>query len=44
MKIEETYNGMRIDSVVPMINSKISRSLAQSLIKERKNFIKWKSC
>ena len=36
MKIDESYNGMRIDAVVPMINSKITRSLAQNLIKEGK--------
>ena len=36
MKIEEKYNGMRIDAVVPQINDKISRSLAQELIKEGK--------
>ena len=36
MKIEEIYNGMRIDSIVPMIDSKITRSLAQNLIKEGK--------
>ncbi len=34
MKIEEKYNNMRIDSVIPLINENISRSLAQSLIKE----------
>ncbi len=36
MKVEEKYNQMRIDSVIPLINDKISRSLAQSLIKENK--------
>lgn len=36
MKIEEKYDKMRIDSVVPMIDERISRSLAQSLIKEGK--------
>lgn len=36
MKIDESFNGIRIDSAIPMINSKISRSLAQSLIKEGK--------
>ena len=36
MKIEEKYNGMRIDSIVPLLEPKISRSLAQSLIKEEK--------
>ena len=36
MKIEEKFNGMRIDSVVPLINEQISRSLAQSLIKDGK--------
>lgn len=36
MKIEEKYNGMRIDAVVPQINDKISRNLAQELIKEGK--------
>ena len=36
MRIEEKYNGMRIDAVVPQINDKISRSLAQELIKEGK--------
>ena len=36
MKIEEKYNGMRIDAVVPQIDDKISRSLAQELIKEGK--------
>ena len=36
MKIDEKYDGLRIDSVVPMINPQISRSLAQSLIKEGK--------
>ena len=36
MIIEEKYNGMRIDSVIPLLEPKISRSLAQSLIKEEK--------
>lgn len=36
MKIDESFNGIRIDTAIPMINSKISRSLAQSLIKEGK--------
>ena len=36
MIIDEKYNGLRIDSVIPMINPKISRSLAQNLIKEGK--------
>ena len=36
MKIEENYNGMRIDAVVPMLNKEISRSQAQILIKEGK--------
>lgn len=36
MKIEEKYNGMRIDSVVSLLEEKISRSLAQNLIKEGK--------
>lgn len=36
MKIDEKFNGMRIDSVVPLINPNVSRSLAQSLIKDGK--------
>lgn len=36
MKIEENYNDMRIDAVVPMLNKEISRSQAQILIKEGK--------
>ena len=34
--LPENLNGMRIDSVIPLLNEKISRSLAQSLIKEGK--------
>ena len=36
MKIEEKYNGMRIDAVVRKIDDKISRSLEKELIKEGK--------
>lgn len=43
MKIEEIYNGMRIDVVVPMINSKITRSLAQNLIKDGKILLNGKT-
>ena len=43
MKIDETYNGMRIDNVVPQINNKISRSLAQSLIKDGKVLLNGKT-
>lgn len=39
MKIEENYNGMRIDAVIPMLNEEISRSQAQILIKEGKILI-----
>lgn len=36
MKIDKMYNGMRIDVVVPMLNPKITRNMAQNLIKEGK--------
>ncbi len=43
MVIDEKYNQMRIDSVVPLLNDKISRSLAQNLIKEERILVNGKT-
>ena len=43
MVVDEKYDKMRIDSVIPLLNTKISRSLAQSLIKEGKILVNGKA-
>ncbi len=43
MKVEENYHQMRIDAVIPLLDIRITRSLAQSLIKEGKILLNGKT-